>query len=132
MIRWTILLLAACATAASAQTPAPAARSSATAPVSKPQQNPIGTYDLEVAFGGGTLPGVLTIASLHDSLSASLHVGPHEPAVKSFAPTGSRYTLVANAGDVDVVYDLAFRADTVSGTFTRGDQLGSVRGTRRK
>jgi hypothetical protein len=131
MIRLTILLLAACASAASAQTAAPSAPSSH-ALKTQTQLAPIGTYDLEVAFGGGTMTGVLTIAHVQDSVSASLHVGEHEPAVKSFTAKGGRYSLVADPGDVEVVYDLGFSADTVSGTFTRGDQFGSVRGTRRK
>jgi hypothetical protein len=91
-----------------------------------------GTYDLDIAFGGGALKGSMLLTTVGDSLTATLHVGEHSPAVRSLTRKGSR--LVLNAGDdgMKLVYDFQFRGDSVSGTFTFNADEGLVSGKRRR
>jgi hypothetical protein len=91
-----------------------------------------GTYDLDVAFGGGSIQGTLLLAAAGDSLAATLHVGEHTPPVRSLTRKGSRLVLNAGGEGVRLVYDFQFRGDSVSGTFTYNGDEGLVSGKRRK
>ncbi len=119
------LILAASPIATSrAQAPArPATASGAVRP---------GTYDLELAMGGGTLQGTLVVAAAGDSLTARLHVGDHDAPVRSLTRKGPRVTLDVGGEGMKVVYDLTFDGDAVSGSFTFNGDPGFVTGKRRK
>ena len=90
-----------------------------------------GTYDLEIAFGGGVLKGALTLRKVADSLAAQLQVGDHESPVHARRPQGTRLVLESNSG-VQVRYQLDFKGDDLSGSFTYEGETGSVTGTRRR
>jgi hypothetical protein len=116
------------ATAAVAQGPT-------TTPATKPAAGTItpGTYDIELAFGGGVMPGSIVIATAGDSLSARINVGDHAPPpVRKIKRNGSSLTVEAGADGVNVVYDLTFSGDDVSGKFTFNGDPGLVTGKRRK
>ncbi len=108
-----------------ALTAAPALGAQATPPIRS------GTYDLEITYGGGTMEGSLEIAILHDSTAVTLRIGDHISPVGPTLRKGNRLVLDNTApGDV-IHYDLLFRADSVTGPFTFGENAGSVAGRRR-
>ena len=120
-----------------AATPAAAQSQSATA--AKPATNASGeikpgTYDLEIAFGGGTMPGLLTVKRVNaDSLTATLQVGDHEPPpVRKIVRSGSTLHLEAGADGLSVIYDLQFTNDAVSGKFSFNGDPGLVSGKLKK
>jgi opacity protein-like surface antigen len=91
-----------------------------------------GTYDLELTFGGGTMPGTLTIAFKGDSTDAKLLVGEHTPPIKSVVRKGSQLTLSGSGDGVDVRYDLQFTGETLIGKFTFNGEGGGVTGRLKK
>jgi len=120
-----------------AQTPAFAQAQSAAA--AKPAASAsgdikAGVYDLEIAFGGGTMPGALTITQVNaDSLTASLQVGDHAPPpVRKLVRRGSALHLEAGGDGVTVIYDLEFTSDGVAGKFTFNGDPGLVSGKLKK
>ena len=116
------------ATAAVAQSPT-------TTPATKAASGTItpGTYDNELAIGGGVMPGSIVITTAGDSLSARINVGDHAPLpVRKIKRNGSSLTVEAGADGVNVVYDLTFSGDDVSGKFTFNGDPGLVSGKRRK
>jgi hypothetical protein len=120
-----VLAVAALPRPGSAQAPnaSPPARTSAIHP---------GTYDLEIAFGGGVIKGTLDLTAAGDSLTAKLHVGDHEPPVRSLTRNGSHVVLTVGGEGTKIVYDLTFAADAVNGTLTYNGDPGFVTGKRRK
>jgi hypothetical protein len=90
-----------------------------------------GTYDLEVEYGGGVLQGTLVLAASGDSLTATLHVGEHEPPVRRLTRNGAHLVVTAGAEGMDVIYQLDFNGDTVKGVYTFNGAPGSVTGKRR-
>ena len=116
----TLLLATVPATAAIAQAPKP---SGTVTP---------GTYDLELAMGGGVLEGTLLLTANGDSLTAKLRVGDHDaPPVRSLTRTGSHLALTLGAPGTNVVYQLDFDGDAVKGSFTFNGDPGFVTGKRR-
>jgi hypothetical protein len=97
---------------------------------SAPGEIKAGIYDLEIAFGGGTMPGLLTIKQVNDdSLTATLQVGDHEPPpVRKLVRRGSALHLEAGGDGVSVIYDLQFTSDAVNGKFTFNGDPGLVSG----
>lgn len=91
-----------------------------------------GTYDLELAFGGGTMAGTLVITTVGDSTNAKLLVGDHAPPIKSVTRNGSHLTLSGSGDGADVRYDLQFSGDALVGKFTFNGDIGAVTGKRRK
>ena len=93
-----------------------------------------GVYDLEIAFGGGTMPGLLTVTQVNaDSLTASLKVGDHEPPpVRKIVRRGSTLHLEAGGDGMSVIYDLQFTTDAVNGKFTFNGDPGLVSGKLKK
>jgi hypothetical protein len=89
-----------------------------------------GTYELAITFGGGVIPGSLTIAYLRDSLTAAVIVGEHESPVKPGAQKGNTLVLEGTSPAVKIRYELAFRGDSVTGTFVYEGQSGLVAGQR--
>lgn len=120
-----LLAVAASPHAGSAQAPnaSPAAGTSAIHP---------GTYDLEIAFGGGVIKGTLELTAVGDSLTAKLHVGDHEPSFRSLTRNGSHVVINVGEAGTKIVYDLTFGADAVNGTLTYNGDPGFVTGKRRK
>ena len=90
-----------------------------------------GTYDLEIAFGGGVLEGRLEITVQGDSIGAELFVGEHASPVKPTARDGDELTLESPKGEIAVRYRLRFDGDLVSGSFTYDGSDGTVTGKRR-
>ena len=90
-----------------------------------------GTYDLEVAFGGGIINGTLVLTRSGDSLAARLQVGEHESPVHPTRPQGTRLVLEGNPG-VQIRYQLDFKGDEVTGSFTYEGEGGTVTGKRRR
>lgn len=122
------LLLIAPAAFVQAQSPAAAAHKPAAAGSIRP-----GTYDIELAIGGGVLKGTLELTAIGDSLAAKIGVGDHAPPpIRSIKRNGTQ--LAINAGDtgVDVAYDLRFDGDAVTGKFTFNGDPGLISGKRRK
>lgn len=118
-----------------ATTPALAQSSAATKPAaSSSGEIKAGAYDLEIAFGGGTMPGLLTIKQVNtDSLTATLQVGDHgPPPLRKLVRKGSTLHLEAGGDGVDVIYDLQFTADAVTGKFTFNGEPGIVSGKLQK
>ena len=120
-----------------AATPAAAQAQSATA--AKPAANTsgeikAGVYDLEIAFGGGTMPGLLTVKQVNaDSLAATLKVGDHEPPpVRKLVRRGSSLRIEAGGDGVSVIYDLEFASEAVNGKFTFNGDPGIVSGKLKK
>ena len=93
-----------------------------------------GVYDLEIAFGGGTMPGALTIKQVNaDSLTATLKVGDHEPPpVRKLVRRGPALHLEAGGDGLSVIYDLEFTSDAVTGKFTFNGDPGLVSGKLKK
>ena len=115
----------------SAQAPSTNASGPAT---SSPREIKVGVYDLEIAFGGGTMTGLLTIKQVNvDSLTAALQVGDHEPPpVRKLVRRGSTLHLEAGTEGVNVIYDLEFTNDFVNGKFTFNGDPGLVSGKLKK
>ena len=90
-----------------------------------------GTYDLEIAFGGGVMSGLLVITREGDSLGTRLQVGDHDSPVRPARLQGTRLVLEGNQG-VQVRYQLDFKGDEVSGSFAYEGQAGTVTGKRRR
>ena len=84
-----------------------------------------------MAFGDGVTPGTLVITTEGDSLGARLHVGEHDSPVHPTRPQGSRLILEGNPG-VKIRYQLDFKGDEVSGSFTYEGEVGTVTGKRRR
>ena len=120
-----LFAVAASPLAGSAQVPnaPPEARTSAVHP---------GTYNLEIAFGGGVTKGTLELTAAGDSLTAKLHVGDHEPPIRSLTRNGSHVVINAGGAGAKIVYDLTFVADAVHGTLAYNGEPGFVTGNRRK
>ena len=118
----TALILVAVSTAGHAQ-----------APTSQAQSQPIkpGTYGLAIVFGGGTIDGTLVLEAVGDSLAAKLKVADHASPVRTLVRKGSRLTLTGGGEGMLLVYELDFRADSVSGSFTYNGEAGTVAGKRR-
>lgn len=125
----TLLLAALNARVVSAQAPA---STSASAPKTAATGIRPGTYDLEVAFGGGVIQGTLELTAVRDSLTAKLHVGEHEPPVRSITRKGTHLLVDAGAEGMQLAYDFQFDGDAVSGSFTFNGDAGLVTGKRRK
>ena len=89
-----------------------------------------GAYDLSITFGGGVIPGKLTIGYVRDTLTAGMIVGEHESPVKPGAQKGNTLVLEGTSPAMKIRYELAFRGDSVSGTFEYDGQTGSVAGRR--
>ena len=115
------------ASAAFAQAPATSASAKPTSTIQT------GIYDIELAIGGGTLPGTLELKPAGDSLSAVIKVGDHNPPpVTRISRNGSQLTMAAGAEGVNVEYRLTFSGDALTGTFTFNGDPGLVSGKRRK
>jgi hypothetical protein len=127
LMAFIIGLVLAGVTMVQAQAPAPAARGSA-----RPQ-SPIrpGSYDLEIAFGGGVLEGLLELTASGDSLLAKLEVGGHQSPVRSVKREGAELLLEGAAEGMQVRYRFKFQGDRVEGSFTYDGQDGQVSGKRR-
>ena len=121
-----VLLAALPLTVTAAQAPKPAQPAASSGSV-RP-----GTYDLELAIGGGTIQGNLALTATGDSLAAALHVADHDVPVKSLTRTGSRLTFDAGGEGMKVSYDIKFAGDSLSGSFIFNGDPGFVTGKRRK
>lgn len=121
-----LLALAVYAHHAQAQSsPTPAATSSQGATVTP------GSYDLEITFNGGVIEGLLVLKSEGDSLSATLTVGDHGSPIRSVTRKGSSLTLHGDPS-LNLRYELQFKGDELTGSFTFNDQQGTLTGKRRK
>lgn len=118
-----LLALAGTARAQSPSTPAPAQSRGASIQA--------GTWDLQLVMGGGTLEATLTITITGDSLNASVHVGDHASPVRATERRGNRLVLESPSTGTQVRYELEFRGDLVTGTFTYEGTPGPVTGRRR-
>jgi hypothetical protein len=90
-----------------------------------------GTYLLEITFGGGVLEGTLQVTAAGDSLAVTLIVGDHESPVRPGERRGNRLVLESTNPSLQLRYELEFKGETVSGTFTYDGQSGAVTGRRR-
>jgi hypothetical protein len=90
-----------------------------------------GTYDLDIAFGGGLQKGTLVITRVGDNLDAKLTVGDHDSPVRPARRDGARLTLQSGPG-IQIRYELEFKGDDVAGTFIYQGESGSVTGKRRR
>jgi hypothetical protein len=127
-----LLLAALNARVVSAQGPGSTSASASKAPTTATSAIRPGTYDLEVAFGGGVMQGTLELTTSGDSLTAKLHVGEHEPPVRSITRKGTHLLVDAGAEGMQLAYDFQFDGDAVSGSFTLNGDAGLVTGKRRK
>lgn len=89
-----------------------------------------GTYDLEIAFGGGIMEGTLVLTNAGDTLQARMAVGGHDSPVRPVRGQGADLTLESGAG-LQVRYQLRFTGDSLSGTFVYDGEAGTVTGRRR-
>ncbi len=87
-----------------------------------------GTYNLQIVFGGGVMDGTLTLAQTGDSLTARMKVGDHDSPVRAGERKGNRLALESSAPGVAVHYDLEFKGDQVTGSFTFNGDKGTVSG----
>ena len=126
----SLLLIALSTRAVSAQAPASGSASKTTATGASAIRP--GTYDLEVAFGGGVMQGTLQLTAIGDSLAAKLHVGEHDPQVRNMTRKGTQLVLDAGGEGMNLVYDFKFDGDAVSGSFKFNGDTGLVTGKRRK
>lgn len=124
-----LFALAIAAHHARAQAPAAPARS-APAQAQDGTVSP-GTYDLEITYGGGVLAGLLVLKAEGDSLAATLTVGDHGSPIRSVTRKGSSLTLHGDPA-LNLRYDLQFKGDALTGSFTFGDNQGTLTGKRRK
>ena len=122
----TLSLFAALPIASSAQAP------TAAPPAVSAGAIRAGTYDLQVVTGGGTLDGTLVLTAKGDSLTVAMHVGEHEPPIKSLTRNGTRLVVNAGVPGMQVVYDFNFDGDAINGTFTFNGDPGIVTGKMRK
>lgn len=107
---------------------APKATSTAVAP----SEIRPGTYDLDLAIGGGVLQGTLTLTAAGDSLTGALHVADHDVPVRNLTRKGSTLVFDAGGEGMKVAYNIKFDGDSVSGSFTFNGDPGFVTGKRRK
>ena len=91
-----------------------------------------GTYDLDLAIGGGTIQGSLALTTSGDRLTGALHVADHDVPVRNLTRSGSRLTFDAGGEGMKVSYDIKFAGDSVSGSFIFNGDPGFVTGKRRK
>ena len=119
-------------TTASAQGPASTSGSASKTAATHASTIRAGTYDLEVAFGGGVIQGTLELTAIGDSLAVKLHVGEHEPPARKITRKGAQLVVDAGAEGRDLVYDFQFDGDAVSGSFNLNGDAGLVTGKRRK
>jgi len=91
-----------------------------------------GTYDLEIAMGGGTREATLVLAAVGDSLDVKITVGDHSPTIRSVVRKGSQLTINGGTAGAVITYELQFTSASVAGTVTYNDERGSVTGARRK
>ena len=118
-------------TASAAFAQAPGSASAAAKPAAGSIQT--GTYDIELAIGGGTLAGTLELKQVGDTLAAVVKVGDHAPPpIKRITRNGSQLTITAGDEGTNVEYRIAFAGDTLTGTFTFNGDPGLVSGKRRK
>jgi hypothetical protein len=90
-----------------------------------------GTYDLEIVYGGGTMPATLEVSLSGEHLTARLVVGQHESPVKPLERKGARLVLESTTPGMTIRYELEFKGDQVTGNFIYQEQTGSVSGRRR-
>jgi hypothetical protein len=126
------LALICLAPAAPAQSPPPApvpapARSAPAGGTITP-----GTYDLEVLYGGGVLPGLLMLTPAGDSLAVLLKVGDHASPITTVTRRGGTLLLAGGGEGLKLSYELRFNGDAVTGTFTFNGDTGEISGKRRK
>ena len=92
-----------------------------------------GTYDIDLAFGGGVMKGTLEIKTIGDSIAAKIAVGDHNPPpIRKITRNGSPLSITAGDAGTNIVYDIAFDGDAVNGKFTFNGDPGLVTGKRRK
>ena len=123
-----LLALGSLAPAALAQSvsPAPAKSAPASGTISP------GTYDLEILYGGGVMPGVLTLTPAGDSLAVNLKVGDHASPITSITRRGATLLLGGGGEGFKLSYELRFSGDAVTGTFSFNGETGELAGKRRK
>jgi hypothetical protein len=92
----------------------------------------LGTYDLEIVFGGGTIPGTLVLTTAGDSIDAKMSLGDHSPPIQSVKRSGSTLTLSGAGNGVTVTYELKFTGDQLAGKFVFNGDTGTLTGKRRK
>ena len=132
MLRTATLVAALTLSATVASAQAPASAPSAAKPAASGTIK-TGTYDIELAIGGGVLAGTLELTPAGDSLKAKIGVGDHEPPpVRKITRKGASLTIEAGDASVAVVYDLTFDGDAMSGKFTFNGDPGLITGKRRK
>lgn len=90
-----------------------------------------GTYELEVAFGGGILEGLLTVPAARDSASLVMMVAGHQSPVQQTKRQGNLLVLDNKTPDQKIHFELTFDGEGVKGSFTFGDGGGTVTGRRR-
>ena len=129
MFRTATLVLALTLSTTVLNAQAPASKS---APATSAAIRP-GTYDIEIAIGGGVLPGTMVLTAIGDSIAAKVSVGDHEPPpVRKITRNGAHLTINLGTDGVDVLYDLDFKDDAVTGKLTFNGDPGLVSGKRRK
>lgn len=87
-----------------------------------------GTYDLQILYGGGTLDGTLLLTQTGDSLKAQLKLGDHDSPVHAGERKGNKLALESTTPGMAVHYDLEFKGDQVTGSFTYNGESGAVSG----
>ena len=107
------------------------ARPSVASALAAPAAIRAGTYDLEIAFGGGVLEGRLVVELKGDSVGVAVYVGDHQSPVSVTARDGDALTLESPKGEVALRYLLRFDGDAVSGSFTYDGAEGTLVGKRR-
>ena len=91
-----------------------------------------GTYELEILYGGGVMPGLLTLTPAGDSLAVLLRVGDHGSPITSVTRRGSTLLLAGGGEGLKLSYELRFNGDAVTGTFSFNGETGEIAGKRRK
>ena len=132
MLRLTLLAVAVFASAPLPSIQAQAPRAAEGRATTTPGTIRPGTYDLDIAFGGGSLEGTLVLTASGDSLAATMHVGDHEVPIRGLTRDGSHLQIRGGVEGMAVVYDLDFTPDGLSGKFTYNGDPGLVTGKRRK
>lgn len=87
-----------------------------------------GTYNLQILYGGGTLDGTLVLTQNGDSLKAKLKLGDHDSPVRAGERKGNKLALESDTPGMAVHYDLEFKGDQVTGSFTFNGEPGTVTG----
>ena len=103
-----------------------------TSPPAAPSVIRPGTYDLDLAIGGGVLQGSLALTASGDSLTGALHVADHDVLVRNLTRKGSSLTFDAGGEGMKIAYNIKFDGDSLSGSFTFNGDPGFVTGKRRK